>query len=45
MAKTELEKAAGGTRLACGHFFRFEDILVQKSLTYVAITVLCGDIF
>ena len=39
----ELEKAARGTLGACGHFFRIEDILVQKSRIYVAITNLCGD--
>jgi hypothetical protein len=39
----ELEKAARGTRGACGHFFRIEDILVQKSRTYVAIADLFGD--
>ena len=41
--RSELEKAARGTRGACGHFFRIEDILVQKSLTYVVIADLCGD--
>jgi hypothetical protein len=29
----ELEKAARGTRGACRHFFRIEDIFVQKSRT------------
>ena len=40
---SELEKAARGTRSACGHFFRIEDILVQKSGTYVEIADLCSD--
>ena len=36
-------KAACGTRGACGHYFRTQDIVVQKSRTYVAIADLCGD--
>jgi hypothetical protein len=39
--QAELEKAARGTRGACGHFFRIEEILFQKSRTYIA--DLCGD--
>ena len=42
--EAELEKAARGTRGACGNFFRIEDILVQKSRKYVAIADLCGDL-
>ena len=44
IVRAELEKAARGTNGACGHFFRIEDILVQKSCTYVEIAELCGDI-
>jgi hypothetical protein len=36
----ELEKVACG---ACGQFFRIEDILAQKSCTFVMIADLCGD--
>ena len=39
----ELEKAASGTRYACGYFFRIEDMLVQKLCKYVMIADLCGD--
>ena len=45
MLIAEMEKAARGTRCECGHFFRIEDIFVQKSRTYVAIADLCGDIY
>jgi hypothetical protein len=31
------------SRGACGHFFRIEEILVQKSRMYVAIEDLLGD--
>ena len=40
---SELEQAARGTCGACRQFFRLEDILIQKSRTYVAIADLCGD--
>ena len=39
----ELEKAARGTRGVCGHFFRIEDISVQKPSIYIVIADLCGD--
>ena len=41
--RKELKKDARGTRCACRHLFRIEDVLVQKSRTYVAIEDLCGD--
>ena len=43
MAQPELEKAARGTRGACGHFVRIEDILVQKSRPFVEIADKCVD--